>query len=109
MISPTSPQSETNEPLPEIRVDNNELTETNHQNTNDSEYNASAESNASSRRGSYDYPQYQLTGRSLFGTSHKHRADNDNNDIDAEHQEITGTDSEVRWYCWCCIVLLCCF
>lgn len=108
MISPASPHSETNESLPEIRVENNEPTETHHQNTNDSEYNASAESNASSRRGSYDYPQYQLTGRSIFGTSHKHRADVDNNDID-DNREITRTDSEVGWYPWCCIVLLCGF
>jgi hypothetical protein len=82
---------------PEIRVEtetddtlsaklNNRLSIKSTGNNNDSEYNASAESNASSRRSSCDYPQYELRGR-FFGSRIDRRPDDD--------FEIVNTDSEV--------------
>ncbi|XP_068895847.1 E3 ubiquitin-protein ligase Nedd-4 isoform X1 [Tenebrio molitor] len=81
---------------PEIRVEtetddtlsaklNNRLSIKSTGNNNDSEYNASAESNASSRRSSCDYPQYELRGR-FFGSRIDRRPDDD--------FEIVNTDSE---------------
>ena len=84
--------------LPEIRVSNevdesiatelnNRLSIRSAENNNDSEYNASAESNESSRRSSFDYPQFELRGRSIFGSRVERRPDDDT--------EIADTDSEV--------------
>ncbi|XP_008195852.1 E3 ubiquitin-protein ligase Nedd-4 isoform X3 [Tribolium castaneum] len=86
--------------LPEIRVEsddvddtlatklNNRLSVRSTENNNDSEYNASAESNESSRRSSFDYPQFELRGRSVFGARVERRADDD------DDFEIVDTDSE---------------
>lgn len=60
------------------------------ENNNDSEYNASAESNESSRRSSFDYPQFELRGRAVFGARvEQQRQGND------DEFEIIDTDSEV--------------